>query len=384
VIIIAIALGLWAGLFASAFVVGMMEEKVESVIKLEMSDFQIHQPKFRGEQDVKQYIAEPDKITRELNKKDHVIGTSKRLITNAMISSAGQSGSVTVSGIHPVDESSVTGIHELLDTGTYFEKMKRNPVLISRRLSEKYKLRLRSKLVLTAQDIEGEIAAASFRVVGIFDSKNPPFDDRNVFVRFDDLDRLLKTKGGAHEIAVLLDDHSLSDTIAASAALAYPNLEVKPWMDLATGMRMMVEMMDTYTYYIVGIIMLALLFSIVNTMLMAVLERSREIGMLMAVGMTKGRVFLMILYETIFLSMIGGPIGLLLSYLSIEYFGKVGINVGGSAYEDMGFASSVYTRLDPSTYLNITIMVLVMAIIAALYPARKALQLKPAEAIRKI
>jgi len=155
-------------------------------------------------------------------------------------------------------------------------------------------------------------------------------------------------------------------------------------MDLATGMRMMVQMMDTYTYYIVGIIMLALLFSIVNTMLMAVLERVRELGMLMAVGMNKSKVFALIVLETIFLALIGGPLGLIFSYLSVSYFGKVGIDVGSSTYEDLGFASKVFTQLSSETYLIVTAMVIGMAIIAAIYPARRALKLKPAEAIRKI
>ncbi len=146
----------------------------------------------------------------------------------------------------------------------------------------------------------------------------------------------------------------------------------------------MVEALDVYLYYIVGIILLALLFSILNTMLMAVLERMREIGVLMAVGMSKARIFLMIMLETVMLTMIGGPFGLLLSYGFVTYFGEVGINLGGAAYSDLGFAAIVYPYLDARSYLEVTLMVAVMAVIAAVYPARKALKLIPVEAIRTI
>ena len=132
---------------------------------------------------------------------------------------------------------------------------------------------------------------------------------------------------------------------------------------------MMIEAFDVYLYIIVGIILVALLFSIVNTMLMAVLERVREIGMLMAVGMTKGRVFNMIMYETVFMTMIGAPIGLFLSWISIQYFGNAGIDLSGAAYESQGFGSVVYPYLDIESYVNVTLMVLVMSLLAAIYPA---------------
>jgi len=384
VIIIAIALGMWAGLFASAFVVGMMQEKVESLIRLEMSDFQIHHPEYRDERDVRMFIENGAELQESIKNEEGVVGVSGRLLSNAMIGSANHNGAITVVGIDPQKEAQVSSIDQYLDTGAYFEGVKRNPIYLSTKIADKYKLTLRSKVVITVQDVDREITAAAFRVVGLFNTRNTPYDEGRVFVRQDDLDRLLGTEGKVHEIATLLENHDNAEILASKYQTSNPSLEILPWMDLATGMRMMVEMMDTYTYYIVGIIMLALLFSIVNTMLMAVLERVRELGMLMAVGMNKMKVFWMIVLETIFLALIGGPIGLMISFLSIQYFGKMGIDVGGSAYEDLGFASKVYTELSSETYFIVTIMVIVMAILAAIYPARRALKLKPAEAIRKI
>lgn len=384
VIIIAIALGLWAGVFASAFVVGMMHEKIESLIKLEISDFQIHHPKFREERDVRFFIDSPEQLLQQIRKEEVVEAVSERLVVNAMINAPGKSGAIQLSGIDPDAESKLSGLHEYLDSGAWFEGMRRNPVVLSSKVALKYNLKLRSKLVLTVQDVHGEITAASFRVAGVFNTNNPPFDERQVYVLRKDLDALVGAGGQVHEIAVLLKDHEQADPMASKYASLRSDLEILPWMDLTPGMRMMIGMLDTYAYYIVAIIMLALLFSIVNTMLMAVLERVREIGMLMAVGMNKIRVFGMIVLETVMLTLIGGPLGLLLSWACVTYFGEKGIDVGGSAYADMGFATTVYTRLVPETYLVITLMVIVMAILAAIYPARKALQLNPSEAIRKI
>lgn len=384
VVITAIAIGLLAGVFASAFMQGMMRQKIESVIKLEMSDFQFHRPQFTEEYLPKLFIPNSEVIMAEVEQEPSVAGTSGRLISMGMVGSARRSGAIRIMGIDPEKEAVVTGLNEKVVDGAWFEGKSRNPVLISRKVADKYGVELKSKLVLTVQDVEGEIIAGAFRVVGIYESGNGMFDEMNIYVQQDDLRALMHIEAGVHEIAVSLTDHDLAEPLATKYQTAYPDLQVQPWLDLAAGMRFMVEALDVYLYYIVGIILLALLFSILNTMLMAVLERMREIGVLMAVGMSKARIFLMIMLETVMLTMIGGPFGLLLSYGFVTYFGEAGINLGGAAYSDLGFSSIVYPYLDTRSYLEVTLMVVVMAVIAAIYPARKALKLIPVEAIRTI
>lgn len=384
VVITAIAIGLLAGVFASAFMQGMMRQKIESVIKLEMSDFQFHRPQFTEEYLPKLFIPNSEAIMAEVEQEPAVAGTSGRLISMGMIGSARRSGAIRIMGINPAKEAKVTGLNEKVVDGSWFEGKSRNPVLISRKVDDKYGVEIKSKLVLTVQDVESEIIAGAFRVVGIYESGNGMFDEMNIYVQQDDLRALMHIEAGVHEIAVSLTDHDLAEPLATKYQAAYPDLQVQPWLDLAAGMRFMVQALDVYLYYIVGIILLALLFSILNTMLMAVLERMREIGVLMAVGMSKARIFVMIMLETVMLTMIGGPFGLLLSYGFVTYFGEAGINLGGAAYSDLGFAAIVYPYLDARSYLEVTMMMVVMAVIAAVYPARKALKLIPVEAIRTI
>lgn len=381
--ITAIALGLLAGVFASAFTQGMMKQKIETVIKSEMSDFQFHKPDFTDEYLAKLYMENGEAIRSEVATETDVIASSGRLISMGMIGSAKQNGSIKIVGVNPADEAMVTGLNEQVIDGAYFEGVKRNPILISEATAEKFRVKVRSKLILTLQDIDGEIIAGAFRVVGIFKTENVMFDKANIYVQQADLRKLIKIENGLHEIAVSLNDHDLAEPMAIKYQEAHPDLIVEPWMDLATGMRMMVDMIDVYIYYIVGIILVALLFSILNTMLMAVLERVREIGMLMAVGMTKGKVFIMIMLETLILSMIGGPLGLLISWAIVTHYEANGIDLGG-AYDDVGFSSIVYPYLDGQSYLEVTYMVVIMAVVAAIYPAIKALNLNPVEAIRKI
>lgn len=148
---------------------------------------------------------------------------------------------------------------------------------------------------------------------------------------------------------------------------------------------MMFNMMDLMMYIVMIIIVIALVFSIVNTMLMAVLERTRELGMLRAIGMNKPRVFSMIVWEMLFLTMVGTPLGLLLSWLTVDYFEDAGINLAAFAegLSEYGLSTVIYPTLPPVYYFNIALLIAVAALLSALYPAWKTLQLNPVEAIRK-
>ena len=138
------------------------------------------------------------------------------------------------------------------------------------------------------------------------------------------------------------------------------------------------------TLIFVAVILIALAFGIINTMLMAVLDRTREIGMLLSVGMRPSRVFGMVMLETVFLSLTGAVIGVALSVASIAWFGSRGINLSivGEGFNALGYSSIVYPTLGVDFYVTLSVMVIVIAIIAGIFPARHAVRLKPAEAVR--
>jgi ABC-type antimicrobial peptide transport system permease subunit len=137
-------------------------------------------------------------------------------------------------------------------------------------------------------------------------------------------------------------------------------------------------------YVFILIILLALLFGIINTMLMVVTERTKEIGMLMAVGMHKFRIFSMIVVESVMLSLVGGVFGIILGTIASKINEKypVDLSMWSEGYEQLGYDAFVYTTLQPEFLVNVTILVILTGIIAALYPAYKALKNDPADALR--
>lgn len=385
VVIVAITLGITAGVFSTAFFVGMMNQRIEQVISNELSHIQIHHPDFMKRVDLNNYIPEASTLTERIEGLEHVQGASSRMVIYSMVSSAESASGVKIFGIDPDAESRVTNMEENIVDGAYFEGVSRNPVIIGKKLAEKLKVRVRSKIVITLQDMDNNITAGAFRIAGIFETPNSVFDETNIFLRKSDLAGLIGLPEEiGHEIAVLVDDNELVTSVRAEISQLDEAVEALTWKELSPEMGMMTEVMDLYMYIFIIIILLALLFGIINTMLMVVLERTKELGMLMAIGMNRVRVFSMIVLETVLLTLVGGVIGTLVGSGISKYFETHAIDMSlwAEGYAQLGYNTLVYTSIDINLMISVIIMVIITGIIAALYPAYKALKHEPAEALR--
>jgi ABC-type antimicrobial peptide transport system permease subunit len=187
-----------------------------------------------------------------------------------------------------------------------------------------------------------------------------------------------------HEIAILLDDIDDADNIREKLSHIPGGNSVRTWKEIAPEAAMMSDFMLMYYFIFIGIIMLALAFGIINTMLMAILERTKELGMLMAIGMNRRRIFKMIMFETIFLTIVGAAAGMLSGWAITGALGKTGIHFAGwgEGFEAIGFAARVYPVVTPGFLGFTAIIVIATAIISSVWPARKALNLNPVEALR--
>jgi len=385
VIITAITLGVFAGVYTVAFMFGWVNQRVASVINTEMSHIQIHHPEYLETYEIHDLIPNTDEIVSQLSSLKSVKAVSDRVIATCMVASAETGSGVQLVGVDPEREMLVTNIHQKVVDGEYFNGVKTNPIVIGEKLAEKLKVKVRSKVVVTITEMDGTLTGGAFRVAGIYRTSNTSYDEMKAFVRADDIRRLVGLDENAgHEIAVLLNENGTEKLIAKEISEMHPNLQVLTWTQLLPEMEMLNENMNLMLYIFVGIILLALGFGIVNTMLMVILERVKELGMLMAVGMNRLRVFTMIVLETVFLSLTGGIIGIVLAVMLTAITGKTGIDLSlwAQGLNSFGYDSVIYPEIGFDSIVGVTILVIITGVISAIYPARKAIKLKPAEAIR--
>ncbi|MFT5647628.1 MAG: putative ABC transport system permease protein [Aureispira sp.] len=382
-----VLVGVWALIFVLSFTTGFINSYISSAIENEISHIQFHNPAFVDEKEVQYTLEDAVSIRENLSKNPMVKAFATRTINSGMLATARGSRGIQIRGIVAEEEANLTRLNEKLVEGVYLDASKsKNAILVSRRLADKMKLKLKSKPILSFQKEDGSSIPAAFKVVGIYELGNAVFEESNVFVRQSDLNRLMEAENLTHEVALLLNKIENLDTVKNTLAAAFPAALVQNYKEISPNVNLYESQMSVSIYAIIFIVMLALIFGIINTMLMAVLERTKELGMLMAVGMKRLQVFTMIVVETLFLAMIAAPVGLFLGYLTVVYYGNEGIDLSayGKGMDKFGFSDQIYLSLDVSSFITVTIAVAITAILAALYPALKATRLKPIEAMRTV
>lgn len=386
VIMLSVAIGLFAGIAVLALYKGMMNGRVRTVIYSETGHIQLHHKMFKNDYEARFVINDAEKLLQELQKNSAVKYIAGRTITQGMLATTTGSAGVQINGIDPAMENQVSGLLQKIRLGKGFEPGKKNQVLVGKKLADKMKLNPGGKLVLTFTDADGNIISAAFRVAAIYQSENTPMDERNVYVQRSELNQMLNIGNDAHEIALILQQDAATLTATQQLQQQYPDLLVEPWQNLSPETELMIDTVDITSYIIIGIILFALAFGIVNTMLMAILERTQEIGVMMALGMNRLRLFLLVFLETVFLTLIGTPIGLGIAWIVTGYYHQNGLNLesmGKEMMSNFGFSTLIYPEFPTEKLAGIMGIVLFTALASCIYPALKALQLRPIEALRK-
>ncbi len=382
-IIISVAIGTWAGAFLTSLYYGMGRSRLKTALEKEVSHLQIHHPGFLADNEA-QFNFDLARADSVLRNTPQIKAFSLRSVTAGMLANATATNGVHINGVDAAQEDATRGLGGFVREGHYFESGKRSQVLIGSRLAEKMGVRVGNKVVLSFSDTAGDVAAGAFRVCGFYKTSNGPLDELNVFVQREELSQLLGTSGRAQEAAVLLHDLSTLDSTVAALKTRLPGLSVQPWQEVAPEISLTIESLDVSTLVMLVIIFLALAFGIINTMMMAVLERTREIGVMSALGMNKRRLFGMVLLETVFLTVAGAPFGMGGAFVLIAWLSRKGIDlsaIAGNVMSEFGYENVIYPYLPAYNVGQIILVVLFTALLSAVFPALKALSLRPAEAI---
>ena len=386
VVILSIVLGLYGGLIIASLMITLNTQRMDTAINTYLADIQIHDKEYSKEYSLSDTISNIQYLEEKLKTDPRIKSYSKRAVINGMLSNSTGSYGVNVLGIDPESEIKVTNVYSKLIEGDYFESERLNTMIVGKKLANKLNLKLRSKVVIAFQDVNRDITSLLFRVEGIFKSGNGMFDDYNVFVKNNSIFSNMPNLNSYHEIPILTTDENATQSLKFDLQKIDNSLEVKSWDEIAVELAYANKMLSSFLYIFMLIVLSGLSFGIINTMLMAILERKKEIGMLMSIGMTKIYIFLMICFETVFLSLVAIPFSLMITYFTVDYFSVTGIDLSivGSGLENFGVGTILYLKLHNEYYYNLSLLVILISFISSIFPAIRALKINPAEATKSI
>lgn len=393
VVIFSIIIGVWGGLLILGIMYGLNNQRMDIAINGYIGNVQIHNENFLDDYAIKHVINNIDKYENFLSKDSRVKAYSKRIVLSGMLSNSNGSSGIQVLGVNPSSEKNVTKIYSKLIEGEYFKSKKNNTILVGKKIADKLNLKLKSKVVITFQDEKNNLVSLLFRVEGIFRSGNSMFDESNVYVKNQSIRDNLVNFIGFHEMPIVIYENIETDSSLDLTDALKKDLKkidntniIQSWDDIAVELAYANRMISAFLYFFMLIVISGLSFGIINTMLMAVLERKRELGMLMCIGMTRLKIFLMISIETLFLALIALPFGLIFSYFMINYFSVNGIDLSivAAGLENFGIGTMLYLKLPINYYYEIGLMIIVITIISSVFPSIRALKINPVEASKNI
>jgi len=383
IMLLAITVGVWAMIFMTALLRGMVDNMVRTGINNLPGHMQIHAMAYRDDPSVTHSMPAPSQSLLEVLNSGQVVAWTSRVKVPAMISSEQESRGVTLLGIDPGGEIALGFDSTDVTQGRFLNGPNDRGIVIGKKMMKRLETRLGKRVVVMSQDPENTIADRGFRVVGVFEADLESREESVVYAGRDVIQTLLGMDSDVSEIAILGDNYRTPEALAARIRQAVPtNREVLSWLEIDPYLSTMMRVMDGFVLVWMVVIFLALSFGLVNTLMMAVFERVREIGLMRALGMRPSGIVYEVLMESLLLLSLGLAAGNVLAISSIIWL-KDGIDVSAvsEGLEMMGATSVMYPVFQWPDLVLANIVVIGLGIITSLLPAWRAAQYRPVEAL---
>lgn len=383
----AIGVGLFLVVFYAGLIGGMLGNAKSELDNAGMGHVEVHAPGYRARHDVALTIpaleSYRDKLALPAGAE-----VGERVLARGLATSARGSEAVQVFGVDFAAEKELSAHLRDVRQGALPAAGDDKGVLIGEELAARLNLKPGAKLRLMVQRADAEMGADLFRVRGVFHSIAPAIAKRQVFISQGAARELLGLPGASHQLVIQLPDAGAADAVAASLKAALgPSFEPVTWSELLPILEKMEALtanaslvMSLFVYLLVGL-------GVLNTMLMSVLERTREFGVLLSLGTRPSRILAIVLSESFWIATLSAVAGALLGGFATWYFSRTGLQItgGGESIELQGsiLSTSVKTRFNPLDVVKAASVVYLMALVVGLYPASRITRLQPADALRR-
>jgi putative ABC transport system permease protein len=387
--IFAIGFGLGAMIFVRGYIDGAHLQMKENFTGLLMGHIQIHSKGFEKTMAINRVIKDPTPIESILQGRPEIVVYSRRVRTFSLFSTTENSVGGMLIGIDPVNESKVSKIRNSVVSGRFITAEDVRGIVLGNVLAENLLVTLGDKVVAMAQATDGTLGAEAFRVKGIIKTGVEEIDKGVAFVHLQDVQRMLVLKEAVTDFVIRVDSFDRLNGVAQvlKAKLPIDDLEIMTWSEISPILQQWMDFDEAFAYVFLLIVLVVIVAGILNTILMSLLERTREFGVMMALG-TKGyQLALMVGIESFLLGLMGMIIGMMIGLSSTWIFSYWGIPISSKVKEAMAsfFMSDViYPTIEIEHVISSALVVLISSILISLYPAWKVSKLRPVKALHSV
>jgi putative ABC transport system permease protein len=383
VVISAVAVGVAGALLAMSVTYGMGLQMVETAISTELGHVQIHAAGFDANPELRVRLLDGGRsAVSVVTDTPGVRAFARRVRGEGLITSARASAGVNVVGVEPEREREVSVVAESMTAGDYFAGSERR-VVIGERLARRLQVSIGGRLVLSVTDLSGDLTGLGVRVGGLFHTSSSILDGNVVFLALAESQKLLGLGDAVSEVVVMGEDSTEVDALRDGLEERLGAREVTTWKEAEPLLDYLIRFFDQIGYYLYGAVFVAMLFGIANVLLMAIHERIREIGVLMAIGMSRARLATAIVGESLIVTAVGLVIGYAVAIAAVMALHRgIDLSLVASGLEAYGVGQRIVPVLRSGDFLVPTIVAIATAAVASAWPVYRATRLRPAEAVR--
>ncbi|MDP4147940.1 MAG: ABC transporter permease [Bacteroidota bacterium] len=363
---------------------GVFDNLIKNVVSFYSGYIQVHQRGYWNEQVLENSFAVNAGVEKDLLRQKGISGVTARLESFALASSGESTKGCLVVGVSPGSEDRVTSLRSKLIAGGYVSDAD-NAALLSEGLARRLKLAVRDTLVLIGQGYHGTTAAGKFPIRGILRFGSPELNDKSVFLP---LQAAQEFYGAGNRITSYVLSVDAPDDVKRTTTelgrILGKEYEVLSWGEMMPDIRQHIRTDSASMTIITGILYILICFGIFGTLLMMMVERRHELGVLLAIGMKKGRISRLLLLESVLTVISGCLLGILISVPLVGYMHNNPIRLGGELadiYRRFGFEPIFPTATNAAIFMRQGVIVLVMGLLLSLYPVIKIMRMNPVAAM---
>ncbi|MFZ5856837.1 MAG: ABC transporter permease [Chloroflexota bacterium] len=389
--LIAIGMGFMMALlvFYDGLIGGFEQAIYGNAIQLLGGNIQVHAPGYNEKIGRKPLLplADPNDIVQTAEAQTEVVAASKRIVTGGLVTNREGAFAVLIIGIETDKEATITPVAENITQGRYLNPDDGDVIVIGQGLATAMEIGVGDRITMVGNSKNEQTRQRTMTVVGIYDVGVPSVEKTMIYVSLAEAQSLFGLNGQVTEVVVSLKQIGQEPVVVQAIEKQSPGYEVDTWEnsfpDLKQTMEMKTGVMGAFGVFMIGIVGIGIL----NQLMMAVFERTREIGVISALGLKPRQITLIFLLEGILIGVIGAVMGAALGTLINGIFAVVGMDY--SQFTDLTeytalISGRIYTSLVPLQVLKHALTVAVISALAALYPAFQASQREPAEALHYV